>query len=271
MIVETDFLEHWKTRLLVRLLGTETAPLYVIRLWAHCQSRKTYRLTQMGSGLTQSKPDMLSAVCRWDGDPQIFWSAMVQTFVEDSEDGIVAHGWAEANASLVASWNNGKMGGRPKSEKPKDNPRVNPKQDPVIPQVTQGVTDREDKIEKSREEGEGKAPPTTPKQEELIPDPAPKVKRFVPPTREEANVYAVELGLPGSEVDNFMDFYGCKGWKVGKEKMVSWRMCLSRWARKWKSEAGQNGRPNPGASLVSVDSRASYEAYKDRMDPGLVD
>jgi len=117
----------------------------------------------------------------------------------------------------------------------------------------------------------GTSPTTTPKQEELIPNPAPKVKRFVPPTREEANAYAVELGLPGSEVDNFMDFYGCKGWKVGKEKMVSWRMCLSRWARKWKSEAGQNGRPNPGASLVSVDSRASYEAYKDRMDPGLVD
>jgi hypothetical protein len=117
----------------------------------------------------------------------------------------------------------------------------------------------------------GTSPTPTPKQEELIPDSTPKAKRFVPPTREEANVYAVELGLPGSEVDNFMDFYGSIDWKVGKNKMVSWRMCLSRWARKWKTEAGQNGRPNPGASLVSVDSRASYEAYKDRMDPGLVD
>jgi hypothetical protein len=263
MIIETDFLEHWKTRLLVRLLKTETAPLYVIRLWAHCQSRKTDRLTQMGSGLTQPKPELLSAICRWDGDPQIFWSAMVQTFVEDSEEGIIAHGWADANASLVSAWNNGKMGGRPKSEKPKDNRPVNP---PVNPAQTGGVSDREDREEKrDKIEGEGgEAPPPPP------PVPKPE-KRFTPPTRDELNAYGSTLGLPSSELDDFVDFYGCKGWMVGKNKMTSWRMCLSRWARKWKSEAGQNGRPNPGASLVSVDSRASYEAYKDRMDPGLVD
>ena len=140
MIVELDFLDHWKTRLLSRLLGTETAPLHVIRLWAHCQTRKTNRFTDWN-------PAILSAVCRWNGDAQEFWDAMLQTFCRCEDGCLIAHQWDEVNSSLIASWSNGGKGGRPK--KPRDNPRVNPDSNPVIPQVTHGVTDREEKIEKT--------------------------------------------------------------------------------------------------------------------------
>ena len=145
MIVEIDFLEHWKTRLLVRLLGTESAPLHVIRLWAHCQSRKTDRFADW-------KPAVLASVCRWEGDAQIFWDAMLQTFCRMEGEDLVAHDWAEANKSLIAAWENGGKGGRPRKAKPMgypaDNQPVNPDASSVNPQVTHGVTDREDREEK---------------------------------------------------------------------------------------------------------------------------
>jgi hypothetical protein len=77
---------------------------------------------------------------------------MMQTFGRVEDGCFVAHQWDEVNSSLIASWSNGSLGGRPK--KPKANPRVNPQDNPrvnpeVIPQVTHRVTDREEKIEKT--------------------------------------------------------------------------------------------------------------------------
>lgn len=134
MIVEQDFLDHWKTRLLVRLLGTELAPIYVLRLWAHCQSRKTDRFTDW-------KPDVLASVCRWDGDAQILWDAMIKTFARLESGAFIAHDWAECNASLISAWTNGKLGGRPKKE-PSGNQSDNRTDNP---DTTKRLTDREDR------------------------------------------------------------------------------------------------------------------------------
>ena len=139
MIIETDFLDHWKTRLIVRLLGTESAPLHIIRLWSHCQTRKTNRFPDWN-------PEILSAVCKWGGDADAFWSAILQTFGRIEDGCFVAHQWDEVNSSLIAAWSNGVKGGRHK--KPTDNPRVNPELNQVNPQITHGVTDREEKMEK---------------------------------------------------------------------------------------------------------------------------
>jgi hypothetical protein len=134
MIVEPDFLDHWKTRMLVRLLGTETAPLCVIRLWAHCQQRKTDRFTGW-------IPDVLASVCRWDGDGKTLWDAMLQTFIEKDGETVIVHDWAMSNASLISAWENGKKGGRPTVLKPAGNR-------PVIRPVSYRVTDREDRIDR---------------------------------------------------------------------------------------------------------------------------
>jgi hypothetical protein len=140
MIIEPDFLDHWKTRLLMRLLDTDAAPNYVIRLWSHCQTRKTNIFPEWS-------PVILSSVCRWPGDADVFWSAMLQTFCRIEDGHLVAHQWDEVNAGLICSWSNGAKGGRPK--KPTGNPRVNPEPIPVNPQLTHGVTDREDREEKT--------------------------------------------------------------------------------------------------------------------------
>ena len=86
----------------------------------------------------------------------MFWSAILQTFGRVEDGCFVAHQWDEVNSSLIASWSNGGKGGRPK--KPRDNPRVNPDSNPVIPQVTHGVTDREEKIDKIEKTEKTKAP-----------------------------------------------------------------------------------------------------------------
>lgn len=140
MIIEPDFLDHWKTRLLMRLLDTEAAPNYVIRLWSHCQTRKTNIFPEWS-------PVILSSVCRWPGDADVFWSAMLQTFCRIEDGHLVAHQWDEVNAGLICSWANGAKGGRPK--KPMGNPRVNPEPIPVNPDITRGLTDREDREEKT--------------------------------------------------------------------------------------------------------------------------
>jgi hypothetical protein len=149
MIIEPDFLDHWKTRLLMRLLNTEAAPNYVIRLWSHCQTRKTNKFPEWS-------PEILASVCRWPGDADQFWSAMMQTFCRSEDGHLIAHEWDEVNASLIAAWSNGGKGGRPK--KPTGNPRVNLESNQVNPQLTHGVTDREEKIEKTEKTLAPKSP-----------------------------------------------------------------------------------------------------------------
>jgi hypothetical protein len=109
VIVEPDFLDHWKTRLLVKLTGDESAPLMLLRLWAHCQYRKEWRFI----GLTG---DTLSAICRSkiDGD-QLFNILNQSGFIESNGKVTVIHDWHISNRVLVSAWKNGLFGGRPKT------------------------------------------------------------------------------------------------------------------------------------------------------------
>lgn len=62
---------------------------------------------------------------------------------------------------------------------------------------------------------------------------APK-RKFTPPSREEIEPEALKLGLPQSEIDKFIAYYGANGWKVGRNPMSSWKHALSGWASRWK-------------------------------------
>jgi len=265
MIVEPDFLDHWKTRLLVRLLGTETAPIHVLRLWAHCQCRKTDRFTGW-------KPIVLASVCRWESDAQTFWDAMVQTFIEIEGDAVVVHGWAATNASLISAWNNGKLGGRPSkstTEKPTGNP-------PVIPQQTDRATDRVDREEKRRLEGQDITPPTPlkgelanlPQEQKKEPsatvtppvpekphgEPIPaKHKRsrrtFEPmqiPSIEEVKLHFAKIGLPETEAFKFFGHFESNGWVVGKamSPMRSWVGACTKWKANYDERRTTTGSHN---------------------------
>lgn len=109
MIVDPDFCDHWKTRLLVGLLNNdEAAPMYVLRIWAHCQNRRQWEF----DNLTK---DAIKALCRFTGDADELENALAKSgFIERDGANVTACGWGDYNSSLVAAWSNGSRGGRPR-------------------------------------------------------------------------------------------------------------------------------------------------------------
>lgn len=147
MIVDPDFLDHWRTRMVVDALGgDEMAPMYIMRLWAHCQNRKSDTFAIPAAGI--------KAMCKFPGDAALLEKALIDAeFIVRDGVNVTVVGWAERNASLLAAWENGGKGGRPK--KPNENPAVTHGKPSGNPAVTQtepmgnpAVTDkiREEKI-----------------------------------------------------------------------------------------------------------------------------
>jgi hypothetical protein len=150
MIVDPDFPNHWKTRMLVDLLdGDEAAPVYLIRLWAHCQNRRTSTFENLPQAA-------LKALCRFPGHSNKFESSLVASgFVRREGGTLIVCGWDEYNASLIANWSNGGKGGRPKKVKTEtaDTPSKTHGLSTGNPSKTHGEPIREDKIglDKNRE------------------------------------------------------------------------------------------------------------------------
>lgn len=58
-----------------------------------------------------------------------------------------------------------------------------------------------------------------------------KTSRFVPPTVEEVKQYCQENSYI-LDAQRFVDFYECKGWMVGKNKMKNWKAAVRTWVSK---------------------------------------
>ena len=113
MIVETDFLDHWKTQMLIGILKDPASPCYLLRLWAHCQQRKECCFDS-----AKLTPAILKAITRSPANKQVLWDAFVEAGFLDLHDDetVEAHGFHDANSQLFANWENGKKGGRPKKK-----------------------------------------------------------------------------------------------------------------------------------------------------------
>ena len=126
MIVQPDFCEHWKSRLLVEITGDESSLIAVLRLWSHCQHSRRSEFPEM-------TPAQLASVCHWgDRKPACHVALVKAGFVEKlTPKGFAAHQWSQHNAQLLQKWQAGQKGGRPPtsekanekadSEKPTDN------------------------------------------------------------------------------------------------------------------------------------------------------
>lgn len=66
-----------------------------------------------------------------------------------------------------------------------------------------------------------------------------KRKKFVPPTPEEIDAYCIEKNYEYVDPYYFFNYYQSNGWKVGRNKMVSWCSTVSNWNRR---AIEQNGK-----------------------------
>lgn len=80
-----------------------------------------------------------------------------------------------------------------------------------------------------------------------------KASRFIPPTRQEVNVYCAEKDLD-VDVERFIDYYTSNGWMVGKNKMKDWKATLRNWSRK---ERQDNGR-------AAESSKSKFRNFEER-------
>jgi len=72
----------------------------------------------------------------------------------------------------------------------------------------------------------------------------PTTKKATPQSIEEVASYFIEKGSTKKEGEKFYNFYGSKGWLVGKSPMKNWRLAASNWI-------GRNAQSKPDSSYLS--------------------
>lgn len=140
MIVQPNFLDHWKTNALAAKIGRLEALTSLLALWSHCQNQRTW--------IFPSNELMLAGICRYTGNPRVLVDTLLELNLLEKtpENTLEVHQWAETNAKLLHNWDAGKKGGRPPKQpkdEPTENPRVNPTQTQGEPK---GEPIREEKI-----------------------------------------------------------------------------------------------------------------------------
>lgn len=119
MIIEPTFLTHWKTTLLKQLLNDDKAALYVIALWSYCQTSRKPTLDIPHAAI--------ASICGYANSAEALIEALVECrFLDKDGDTLTVHQWSEYNGKLVANWENGMKGGRPKAGTTQRKPTVNP-------------------------------------------------------------------------------------------------------------------------------------------------
>lgn len=98
-----------------------------------------------------------------------------------------------------------------------------------------------------------------------------KRKPFVAPTCEEVQAYMLDKGYDRSrnESRKFVNFYGSKGWMVGKSPMVNWKLAVNNWIatdQERRAKEAENLReieaaaPAPKAAAPSFIQQLSVES-----------
>jgi hypothetical protein len=201
MIVSPDFFEHWKTKALIELSQRAESPLWVMRLWAHCQTRQEYRfrLPTIALKAICAVPTEITAQQWFD------WLLECQ-FIEGTPEKWTVHGWAEANASLVSRWFNGRQA-KTKRKGSGDEAEKKRKADSVEDKR------REEKRREEGEEGGGK----------------PGAR---PADLAETKAYFLAHEGNESEAEDFFLFYESNGWKTNTGRLLaSWPAAAQRWIR----------------------------------------
>lgn len=102
MIIDPDFLDHWRTRMLVDLLGDEMAPLYLIRIWSHLQENKITSLPAINREL--------AGICGYEKSARNLREALISTdYMVCDYRKFLFPNWEAKNRRIIASWTAGRL------------------------------------------------------------------------------------------------------------------------------------------------------------------
>lgn len=162
----------------------------------------------------------------------------------------------------------GVKGGRPRKEKPQENPKVTPEKPLKNPKITPNVNVNDNDISFLRKKKQKSDAAVSDLENENSESPletlqAPKEqsgggrKRFTIPTPEEVQAYCNERnnGILGQQ---FCDFYSSKGWKIGKEPMKDWKAAVRTWEMRRKDQSPSITQPQP---QISTPKRIRFDEY----------
>ena len=99
MIVQSDFLTHWKTKALANRIGMEAALTALLALWTHCERRRAWEF--------QLTPLMLAGICDFKGEAtELFDTMLAVNLIDRCADPawFQVHEWGKVNAALVCKW-----------------------------------------------------------------------------------------------------------------------------------------------------------------------
>jgi hypothetical protein len=257
MIIRPDILRHPKYRLFRQAVGPEALE-YLCRLWAHCSEGKR------GENWGKVSPQYVEMVCEWQNRPGQLWEALTgcslpgkAPWVKVRRGCVVIHEWEEHNKSLLKSWFNGRLGGRPKSKvagkdkEPTGNPREThgkPTGNPHLPK-TKPYKIREEKIREDKKKKRARA-------DDDDGDGGGGTARFpevAVPSLDEFLRIASLHGLPEAVAREEWLYRQSRGWDGIRDLAhhIAWRK--ARWE--------QQGRPVPGGAS-SAQSRMALESEK---------
>lgn len=219
MIIAPDFFEHWKTKALIELTKRPESPLWVQRLWAHCQTRKAWEFRDL-SALA------LKSICGVPAEitPEA-WKQMLldSRFARESGKKLIVHEWEEHNASLVQRWQSG--------NKPKQKRNGSGGQAESNPPTS----DREDRYDREdKRGGKGRKAPAMANPTELS----------------VVEAYAATIGMPANEAAIFFAHFQANGWRQsGGNPIKNWHAAAQKWLRRSgtfaKKTAGGSGAAAP--------------------------
>ena len=161
----------------------------------------------------------------------------------------------------------GIKGGRPKKENPTETPKKplkNPTETPNV-NVNDNVNDNISFLEKKKQKSDAAVSDLENENSESPIETlqAPKEqsgggrKKFTIPTPEEVQAYCDERknGISGQQ---FCDFYGSKGWRVGSQPMKDWKAAVRTWEMRRKDLSPSVAQPQP---QISTPKRIRFDEY----------
>lgn len=241
MIVKPDAPDHWQTAMLREKLGDDRGTVeYLVRLWGHCERSKRNVFDNLPSVA-------LKSLCRYPGHANLLESALVASgFLRRDDAGILTVvNWDKHNASLIASWENGRNGGRPPKK---------PDETHGLPEGTPSRTDKSREDQSRQDSPSGRKKPPTP-----LPDIPPELD--TPEFREawqRWGVFRTEIKAPltPSMAAGQLKRLAREGVIPSIERINS--RIENGWRGLWFKDENSNGTPSPNhqtTTSVRADNR----------------